>query len=715
MILRHAVLAGLIGVASVARAVETNVPVPSSAAGGDESRSAAAQPASSLFDPVRHMRVADVKPGMKGHGLSVFSGTEIERFEVEVISVLKNFNPKGDVILIKCRGKNLEHTGAVAGMSGSPIYLKGDDGRERMIGAFAYGWPLSKDPIAGVQPIEYMLEIPTGSTPPRPNGNGKPVAGDPAAPAQKPTGAEPRGQWSIQQALANWDRYTHPGQSGARPLASSGINSPIAKTQADAVRLEPLATPLMTSGVSTKVLDQFGPLFTAQGLTPLQSGGAGKMPEGIAQPKIEPGSVLAVPLVVGDMDMTAIGTATEVLKGQVFGFGHPFQNEGQVTLPMGAGYINHIVATLSTSFKLGSMSAPAGTIGADRSVGIAGRMGEAPPMAPIDLRVVYADGSVDTKYHFESVMHPRFTPLLCGMAVTSALSGVSELPQYNTVDYDISLQFSNGKTLKLSDTLANAAGQDIFRFIGMPLLTASDNPFDRVLVTSVTGTVRVSNEPRLAAITEVNLPRSKYRPGELLKAFVEYKRFRGGEGILPVELELPKDLAEGNYQLVISDWTRYMQDEQTSKPFRFTAETTDELFDALRDFTSVRQNAVYLRLIRQPDGVAIGRTALSKLPGSRRQMLLGAGRSNTTKFVSSATRTVPTETVMQGAAEFVINIDEDATVDDDGAKSDAPPPPTAPPGSTPEGKAPSVKTEPAPMPPTAPKPAPMPPDPAPMK
>jgi hypothetical protein len=334
-------------------------------------------------------------------------------------------------------------------------------------------------------------------------------------------------------------------------------------------------------------------------------------------------------------------------------------------------------------------------------------------MAPIDVRVVYADGSADTRYHFESAMHPRFTPLLCGMAITTALSGVSELPQYNTVDYDINLQFSNGKSLKLSDTLANAAGTDIFRFIGMPLLTAADNPFDRVMVSKVSGTVRVSNEPRLAAITEVNLPRSKYRPGETVKAFVEYKRFRGSEGILPVELELPKDLAEGNYQLVISDWTRYMQDEQTSKPFRFTAETTDELFDALRDYTSVRQNAIYLRLVRHPDGVAIGRTALSKLPGSRRQMLLGAGRSNTTKFVSSTTRTIPTETVMQGSAEFVINIDDDATLDE--GKPAGPPPPTAPPGSTPGG-APGVKPEPAPMPPTSPKPAPMPPpEPAPMK
>src|SRR5690242_11532807 len=69
----------------------------------------------SLFDPARHMRVSEVREGMTGYGLSVFKGTRIDRFEVKVVSVLKNFNPKYDVVLIECKGANLEHTGAIAG------------------------------------------------------------------------------------------------------------------------------------------------------------------------------------------------------------------------------------------------------------------------------------------------------------------------------------------------------------------------------------------------------------------------------------------------------------------------------------------------------------------------------------------------------------------------------------------------------------------------
>src|SRR5438128_741406 len=119
------------------------------------------QPLPPGFDPQRHMRVSEIKPGMKGYGLSVFRGTKIERFDAEVISILKNFNPKLNVILVRLKGQNLEYTGGIAGMSGSPIYLKDEEGRERLAGAFAYGWPMGKDPIGGVQPIEYMLSLPT--------------------------------------------------------------------------------------------------------------------------------------------------------------------------------------------------------------------------------------------------------------------------------------------------------------------------------------------------------------------------------------------------------------------------------------------------------------------------------------------------------------------------------------------------------------------------
>jgi hypothetical protein len=258
--------------------------------------------------------------------------------------------------------------------------------------------------------------------------------------------------------------------------------------------------------------------------------------------------------------------------------------------------------------------------------------------------------------------------MLAGVALASAITGPSELPQYNTLDYDLKLEFANGQVVDIANTTTNANTQELFGEIGLPLAAAAENPFERVQVKKITGNVRISAEAREAQILTVNLPRSRYRPGETVKAFVTYKPFREAEGILPVELELPRDLPQGTYQLIISDAQRYFQDEQQSRPFRFTAENVKDVFGVLKDVASIRMNAVYLRLLRQPDGVAVGRTALPQLPSSRRQILLGAGRSNTTPFVSSTTKSVPTNMVMDGSAEFAITIDPTARVEVAGPK-----------------------------------------------
>ena len=509
----------------------------------------------SLFDPARHMRVNEIKPGMKGYGLSVFKGTKIERFDVEVISVLKNFNPKYDVILITCRGQNLEHTGAVAGMSGSPIYLTDDAGTARMIGAFAYGWPLVKDPIAGVQPIEYMLKLPADGAPPTTQttaASDAQVTGQ----AQTPKG-EPRARWSLSDSVLLPGSPHTPRQSPFERWGSLAPNPAPSADIGDAARLRPLATPLMVAGVSAKVIAEYDPIFRAYGFSMLQAGGitGSAAPDGSA-PKFAPGSVLAVPMLTGDMDLTAIGTCTEVLGARIFGFGHAFNNEGIISMPMGTGQINGIVANLMTSFKLGSLSTLSGTLNADQTVGVAGRIGKVPATIPIDFKIIYTDGSGDVSYHFDCAAHPKLTPMIAGIAMTSALTGQRDLPQYQTLDYNVEIEFGKSRKVHVENTLVNAQAGDLFFQIGTPMLAAADNPFERVMPTKISGTFKVTPQAREAQILSINVPRLKHRPGERVKAFVTYRPFRSTETTMPVDIELPKDLPDGDYQLVISDWQR---------------------------------------------------------------------------------------------------------------------------------------------------------------
>src|SRR5215468_9084222 len=97
----------------------------------------------------------DLKPGMKGTARTVFSGTEPEEFGVEILGVLPGFpGPRQSAIIARLSGANADHTGVFAGMSGSPVYIDG-----KIVGAIAFSFPFSKEPIAGITPIKQMIDL----------------------------------------------------------------------------------------------------------------------------------------------------------------------------------------------------------------------------------------------------------------------------------------------------------------------------------------------------------------------------------------------------------------------------------------------------------------------------------------------------------------------------------------------------------------------------
>src|SRR5881396_755228 len=101
------------------------------------------------------MGVNDIRPGMVGIGRTVFDGTHVEEFKANILGVLENIiGPHRNLILARLEGGPLAHTGVIAGMSGSPVYVDG-----RLIGAVSYALgSFSKEPIAGITPIAEMTD-----------------------------------------------------------------------------------------------------------------------------------------------------------------------------------------------------------------------------------------------------------------------------------------------------------------------------------------------------------------------------------------------------------------------------------------------------------------------------------------------------------------------------------------------------------------------------
>src|SRR5688572_19514071 len=105
-----------------------------------------------------------VTPGTVATGYTVWQGDTIEEFKVHIIGVLRNvIGPRRNLILARLEGGPLAQTGVIAGMSGSPVYIDG-----RLVGAVSYSLgQFSKEPIAGITPIDEMIEAATFAGPRR--------------------------------------------------------------------------------------------------------------------------------------------------------------------------------------------------------------------------------------------------------------------------------------------------------------------------------------------------------------------------------------------------------------------------------------------------------------------------------------------------------------------------------------------------------------------
>src|SRR6266699_6473608 len=187
--------------------------------------------------------VDQIHAGMRGLAYTVFQGVKPEPMEVEVLGVMKNVNgPKGDIILVRLHGTKPEYTGVVAGMSGSPVYFDG-----RLAGALAFRiGEFSKEPIAGVTPIEEMLEINSLDHRPTPVRVNAPAANTPA---------------------------NSPNQSGTTQTASPGDNVTLS-AQDYSNYLKPIETPLVFNGFSNETLQRYASQFAAAGTVPVMGIGS---------------------------------------------------------------------------------------------------------------------------------------------------------------------------------------------------------------------------------------------------------------------------------------------------------------------------------------------------------------------------------------------------------------------------------------------------------
>ena len=438
----------------------------------------------------RYMKVEDVKPGMKGYGLTVLSGTKPERFDVEIISTLTNFRPGQDLFLVKTPNPRLDVARTVAGMSGSPIFIDG-----KLIGAYAYGWFFNVEPIAGVTPIGNMLDDLARPVPKEllPVAGRSPLPGSEPA---RPKARTPRGAHLYQpggSALA-YDLRRHAAQvagvAGPKLAAPAGSG------------LRAATTELMVGGLSAGALELTKELLEPAGLTPMQVGGGGRKaaPPSDGPNKYVDGGVITVQLVRGDISLSGLGTVTHVVGDKLVAFGHPMIGGGIGALPTALGQVHWILATQNRSFKLGEPTQPLGTLVNDRQASIVVDTTFDAPMFPAVVEVAGAlvSPNTKTKWQMEVSGDPFFAPSFVAIALGSALETTTAERGEMTWRATSQLKIKGYGTLEFEDF--GAAGNqpigpsdvsrtDLVRAVGALL----NNPWKVGEIESVKMTVKVAH------------------------------------------------------------------------------------------------------------------------------------------------------------------------------------------------------------------------------
>jgi hypothetical protein len=524
-----------------------------------------------LFCQIATFPLSQVKRGLIGTGKTVFEGDRIDEFKVEILGVIENLGPKQSVILARLSGGPLEKTGVMQGMSGSPVYIDG-----KLVGAVALTFPFSKEPIAGIRPIQEMLDIekaPTNVIPP------------------------------------------------AMPVQTASLLPVLPAPATSQPRMIEIATPLELGGFTRGTLDHFGPQLRGLGLEPVQGNTGGGNPDPVfGDPKlVRPGSMISVQLMSGDMSVSAEGTVTAVDGDRVYAFGHRFLEGGPTALPFARAEVLALLPNVSASFKISAAREWMGAITQDRSVGIAGGLGRRVRTIPVRIEVNSPGtpgAAKSIEYRMRMVDDRVLSPLLLQIAVFSALDatertmGPSSITVSGEVEFEGNLPpvrldnlYSGDFNLPLQASLNTA----------VPLSYTMQSGFDQLRVKNIHLRIGARDRRKQWQIDQVACSDHEVRPGDTVEIVTTLNGENGAELTRKTPYTVPVGAEPGTLSFTVSDATSSNLAEY-QQWIGSSPRTPDQVVDFLNGLRP--NNKAYVRVWRQDPSYQVNGQDLPDLPSS---------------------------------------------------------------------------------------------------
>lgn len=549
---------------------------------------------SNLGASTQIMPLTEIKPGMKGIGKTVFSGTTIEKFDVEVIDIVKNFSPQLDIILIRLFGPRVEHTGVVSGMSGSPIYID-----NKLIGALAYSFGIfQKEPIAGVTPIEYMFEI-----------------------ENKEKVREKERNYTIKSNQELIKVLT--STSNQKIDLLSYFSKTIVRWNDNPYQLKPIAMPFVFGGISPNVLTKISPTLEQLGFIVTQ-GGTFSSNQLQSNDSLKPGDAVSGVIISGDYSISATGTVTYCDGNKILAFGHSFFNSGPINMPMATAKILTTMSNLMQSRKFSSTGKIIGNIRQDRISGIMGVIGEQSPMFPVDVEYI-SPFNTKKNYHYMVANDQTLSSIVPVFLWVTLLSTI-ESARFSNGDYSIKLDgrfmLKDHPDVALENFYTSAkfsdppgSGKDILAaaydvvMTFMPLIV---NDYKYPNIEKIELTFHAIPGKKSVRIQNVWYDKTEIKPGDNLSLNIKLRAYQGNTMNIKKVISIPQNIVSKRLIISVGSADYITSWEKNIAAGKFRPQNFNELIQLLNNRR--KNNILYIQIKILDKGAFISGKELPNLP-----------------------------------------------------------------------------------------------------
>ena len=602
------------------------------------------------WDAKAFMPLSEVKVGMEGTGYTVFSGTNAEAFEFEVVSIEYNSYPGWHVVWAEGTSENFKRTGVAGGMSGSPVYIDG-----RLMGAISLGYfnQRERSNLFGITPIELMVKV--------------------AERGMKPNllyaGAQFNNMGSeyVQEGL-NMVPSVVPATDARQNRFDSGNLSSNSVLNPHAYSLQ-LSIPVALPRLDAATMQLLKPFFDRGNMVPVQAaGGSGP----VKKSPVEEGQIIGTEVMRGDVTAFGYGTITYIdkKKKELLAYGHSSFGEGNVNLPLSGGYVHFILPSRTRSSKIASPTQPIGTLVQDRVPAIAGLIQKLPNThhyIPVNAKVQTSDMKVHELY-YEAARDKSFT----ASYAAAGISGLVNALEFDANDHTINVKAKitladqpelNSTEITLNNVFSSSGspGFNVSRTILIPMLDLLVNPYEQVKIESVDFDIKIEDKRNTASILTAYLDKNVYRPGEEVNMTFTIRPYLEQQKTLTGKITIPKDTPDGIVLLRVMSSSSYQGWQFSRAPGVSRPKNINQLIKLLQR-GEPNTDIIFELSVPQP-GLTVQGEEFSDLPISVMSVMNTAtriGERGWTLGTTLHTDKIKTDYIISGSTMVPIVVDRNA-------------------------------------------------------